>query len=298
VYQRKRRKDLRKPRKWVYALGVRYFILGVAPNTMKRLVSSILAVWACGAAFGEPGTVRFDAAAIKPADLTETMAFDRDGYHIRITSMSLEWLITWAYDIRTDRLDGKPAWLDSVKYDIVANAPPESLNIHRQPGEVSQFQLMMQTLLAERFHLAFHRETRNLPIYALVVAKGGLKVKLTEASGDRGLNPFSMPAGGRLAGTGVTAEMLANVLSGQIGRTVRDQTGLTGIFDFKLAWDPGMWDAAEMGDDAAPPRPASAGGDVSLFTALQSQLGFRLEGQKGPVEVLVIDHVERTPAED
>jgi uncharacterized protein (TIGR03435 family) len=264
---------------------------------MTRLMSGILAVCACSIAFGQPAPARFDAAAIKPADATETMAFDRDAYHIRVTSVSLEWLITWAYDVRTDRLAGEPAWLDSVKYDIVANAPPESLNIHRQPSEVSQLQLMMQTLLAERFQLALHRETRNLPIYALVAAKGGPKVKLTEASGDRGLNPFSMPGAGRLAGTGVTAEMLANVLSGQIGRTVRDQTGLTGIFDFKLEWDPGMWDAAEMDEGGAPQRPTSVGGGVSLFTALQSQLGLKLEGQKGPVEVLVIDHIERTPTD-
>jgi uncharacterized protein (TIGR03435 family) len=113
-----------------------------------------------------------------------------------------------------------------------------------------------------------------------------------------GLNPFSMPARGRLIGTGVTAEMLATVLSEQIGRSVRDQTGLKGIFDFKLEWDPAMWDAemASAGEGGLPAADDRNG--ASLFTAIQEQLGLKLEARKGPVEVLVIDRIERTPTEN
>jgi uncharacterized protein (TIGR03435 family) len=112
-----------------------------------------------------------------------------------------------------------------------------------------------------------------------------------------GLNPFSMPARGRLIGTGVSAEMLATVLSGQIGRSVQDQTGLKGIFDFKLEWDPAMWDP-EMGPPSEASPAANDPGGPSLFTAIQAQLGLKLEARKGPVEVLVIDHIERIPTEN
>jgi uncharacterized protein (TIGR03435 family) len=147
---------------------------------------------------------------------------------------------------------------------------------------------MMQALLAERFKLAVHRETRELPMYALVVAKGGHKIHLVEAPAVFGQTPFSMPAPGRLVGTQVTAEMLAKVLSDQLGRSVQDSTGLRGAFDFKLEWQP----------DSSDPQLDTRAVSASLFTALQEQLGLKLEARKGPVEILVIDHIENTPIEN
>ena len=202
-------------------------------------------------------------------------------------------LITWAYDVHSDRLLGIPKWLDSVRYDIVANAPQESRAVRREPGQVSQLQQMTQALLAERFKLIIHRETKELAMYALVVAKSGPKVHLTEAGEVMGQNPFNMPGRGRLIGTQVSTGMLAKVLSDQLGRSVQDHTGLKGVFDFTLEWEPDMQSTSAEGMPAGPAQTGS-----SLFTAIQEQLGLKLEPRKGPVEVLVIDHIESTPTEN
>src|SRR5262249_54026845 len=152
----------------------------------------------------------------KPSHPAQAIAFRRSGYRITTTSTSLEWLITWAYDVHSDRLYGKPNWLDSVRYDIAANAPEDSRSSRREPGQTSPLQEMMRTLLAERFKLAIHRETRNLPMYALVVSKTGIKFRLMEAGNTTSQSPFSMPGSGRLSGNQVSTQMLAKVLSNQL----------------------------------------------------------------------------------
>jgi uncharacterized protein (TIGR03435 family) len=264
---------------------------------MRVLSRGIPVLFAYCIAYGQSveTPTAFEVAAIKPSAPTQTIAFKHSGYRVATTGTSLEWLITWAYDVYSDHLYGKPQWLDSVRYDIVANGPEESETAVRPPGQISPLQQMMQALLAERFKLAVHRETRDLPIYALVVARSGLKVRLTEAPDIMGQNPFSMPGSGRLIGTGVTAEMLAKVLSHQLGRSVQDQTGLQGVFDFKLEWAP---DPQTGGAGGAPPEPVDLRTGSSLFSAIQEQLGLKLEARKGPGEVLVIDHIERTPTEN
>jgi uncharacterized protein (TIGR03435 family) len=234
-------------------------------------------LFACvAAAFAQSPS--FELASIKPSDPAAAISIRRSGHRIATTSTSLEFLITWAYDIRNDRLAGKPGWLDSVRYDVVASAGEDDRpSPPRRPGQPTELQQMMQTLLGERFKLVIHRETRELQVYALVMAKGGARVHLTEAPDVMGQSPFNMPGAGRLTGTQVSAAMLANVLSGQLNRTVQDQTGLQGVFDFKLEWEP---------DPLA----------GNLFTAIQEQLGLKLEARKGPVEVVVIDHIERVPS--
>ncbi len=243
----------------------------------------------------EQGSIAFEVASIKPADPTQSIAFRRSGYRIATTSTSLEWLITWAYDIPSDRLYGKPGWLDTVRYDIVANAPQNSEPVRSQPGQPTRLQRMMQTLLADRFKLAVHSEKKELPMYALIAASGGAKIQLRDAGGEANQNPFSMPGRGNLIGTQVSTEMLAKVLSNQVGVWVQDQTGLKGVFDFKLTWEP---DTEVIGAETAtlPPSPIRAGS--SIFTAIQEQLGLKLQARKGMVEVLVIDHIERTPTEN
>jgi uncharacterized protein (TIGR03435 family) len=222
----------------------------------------------------------FEVASIKPSGPDARISIQRSGYRIATTATSLEWLIAWAYDVHRDRLYGKPKWLDSALYDIVANGPE---NFKREPGRIGPLQEMMQTLLADRFKLAIHSEIRELPMYSLVVASGGAKVHLQEMPQSIGQTPFRMTARGRLTGTMVTAAMLAKVLSEQLGRSVDDQTGLKGVFDFTLEWEP---DEAE------------ARGGASLFTAVHEQLGLKLEARKGPVEVFVIDRIERNPTEN
>jgi uncharacterized protein (TIGR03435 family) len=234
-------------------------------------------------------------ASIKPSDPAHTIAIRRSGYRLETSNTSLQMLVAWAYDVYSDRLYGKPSWLDSVQYDIVANGPEGSRPLRREPGQVSPLQQMMRTLLADRFKLIIHRETRKLPMYALVAAKTGPKVRLTEPGDSMSQNPFSMPGRGRLIGTQVSAEMLAKVLSDQLSRSVQDRTALKGVFDFVLEWEP---DTQSIGADDTPAPSAGVRTGPSLFSALQEQLGFRLEPRKGPVEILVIDHIERTPTEN
>jgi len=166
---------------------------------------------------------------------------------------------------------------------------------------------MLQDLLAERFGLKAHRETREMPVYALVIAKGGSK--LAEAKEDAppliaGANepgpggapplPFRAPmmrmGRGELIGQELSTADIARQLSGMTGRAVIDKTGLTGKYDIRLKWTPDEPPSA-IGTEG--PRPETPDSAPSLFTALQEQLGLKLEPQKGPVEQIVIDHVDK-----
>lgn len=146
------------------------------------------------------------------------------------------------------------------------------------PGNTTPEQLrpMLQALLAERFKLALHKETRQLPTYALTVAKGGPKIHPVDEG-----QPKTSGGVGHLEATRIGMRKLADLLARQEGVPVTDSTGLTGVFDFTLEWTP---DNASPSDNGA-----------SIFTALQEQLGLKLDARKGPVEVLVIDAVEKSP---
>ncbi len=167
-----------------------------------------------------------------------------------------------------DNAISAPDWLNFERYDIAAKYPVGT--------PLDQVRVMLQNLLADRFKLKMHRESKELPIYALVAAKNG--PKLTEsAPGTQGSIGMS---NGHLSGKGrASLVALADRLSGpvfQLGRPVMDRTGISELYDFSLDWAP----------DTEP----------SLFTALQEQLGLRLEAQKGAVEVIVVDSMERKPS--
>jgi uncharacterized protein (TIGR03435 family) len=244
------------------------------------LVSSIIAQGQADNAI-----VAFEVASIKPSDPNQTISFKRSGYHIATRGASLEWLICWAYDIHTDRLVNKPRWLESMRYDIVANGPWDRPLPRAVPGEVSGLQRMMQKLLADRFKLVLHVESREVAMDALVVAPGGLKVKLSDRPEIFGQNPFRVTAPGRLHGTEVSMDMLAKALSSQLGRSVRNETGIEGVFDFNLEWAPDTHsDGFETG--------------ASLFTAIREQLGLKLEARKGSARVFAIDSIEPLPTEN
>ena len=181
---------------------------------------------------------------------------------------------------------GGPGWLNSAKFDIEAKAD-ESVDAEMQKLDSDagrlQKQKMLQALLAERFALKTHVETRELPIYALVVAKNGPKLEKSKANGTSiNWRTGQITVQGSDSTVGLLAEQLTKVLD----RVVVDKTGIQGRFAISLNWTP---------DDGAAANSSGSLADASgpsVFTAIQEQLGLKLVSQKGPVQVLVIDHVE------
>jgi uncharacterized protein (TIGR03435 family) len=171
-------------------------------------------------------------------------------------------------------LDG-PSWLSSTRFDIQAKADPDQIKSRTSEQLRELKQQMLQTLFADRFHLKVHQETRVLPAYDLVVAKGGVKLQPSHSNGK------SIGMGhAHFNGEGLTMDLIVERLSKIIGRVIVDKTNLTDRYDFKLQWTP---DDASATDDSAP----------SFFTAIQEQLGLKLESAKEPVPVLVVDHIEQ-----
>ena len=185
-----------------------------------------------------------------------------------------------AYDITDRQISGGPNWLDSDTYDIYAKA--------ERPTSREQIYLMLQTLLADRFKLSLHRETRELPVYALVVEKGGPKLKLHENADS--VQP-SIKAGAKsgLVFQNVPLSRLAWFLSTQVDRTVLDQTGIKGSYDFDLEWTPDPSAKDHTLDNSSGPEPFS----TSIFSAVREQLGLKFESQRGPVLFLSVEHVEK-----
>lgn len=212
--------------------------------------------------------------------------------------VTMHQLIQEAYGIyENDRILAEPNWVKSQKFDVEAKvddadeAALTSLDIH-QRGQ------MLQALLADRFKLAAHIESRERPIYALVIAKNGPRLKETKSDsippgmikGIGGLVRRSLS--GELSVEWMTMGSLAHMLTPYVDRLVVDKTGLTAHYDFKLDWAPDNGAATAIGGATGSPIPAAPAGP-SIFTALQEQLGLKLEAQKGPVEVIVIDHIEQ-----
>jgi uncharacterized protein (TIGR03435 family) len=211
------------------------------------------------------------------------------------TNVSLKNLIQYeAYDIPQLRILGGPKWLDSTRFDIEAKMDDaEAAQLKALDYEHSrvQAQAMFQQLLADRFQLKVHWETRELPVYALAVAKKGAKLQpAKDTTGNTGTSSNSRGSGVQFTATGQTVTQLAQSLTSsaahELGREVIDKTGIEGKYDVSLNWtrDTG---AASAGTDGN----AQESGP-SIFTAIQEQLGLKLEPSKAPVRVLVIDRAE------
>jgi uncharacterized protein (TIGR03435 family) len=237
----------------------------------------------------------FEVASIKPAAPGALGFRSRftPGGRFTASNISLKELIAAMWRIPEFQISGGPAWLGSARYDI--SAKPEN---NPKDGDVMP---MIQSLLADRFQLRFHRETRELPILALVVARkdGKLGARLTESKDCSAVDP-SKPGCGRInrsprtiRATSVSLGTLAHSLAEILGRTVVDKTGLTGTFDISVEWAPDDAQLAMLPPGV--PRPTSDG--PSIFVAIQEQLGLKLESQKGPVEMFVIDRAEK-PSEN
>jgi len=241
----------------------------------------------------------YDVASVKPNKANDGMMRimnHPDGFSC--TNISLKTLIGNAYGIRQDLITGGPAWADSVGFDVEAKVSGEDVEAFKKlTGR--QRNSLLQALLADRFHLKVHHETKTLPMYDLLIAKGGSRLKANapappspdaakdpEAAKPRGMMTMGP---GMLKGQGLPMASIANQLSYALQATVSDKTGLTGDFDFELKWTP---------DDAGPTNAdTSSEPNISIFTAVQEQLGLKLQPTKGPVDTLVIDHAEQ-PAEN
>jgi bla regulator protein BlaR1 len=256
----------------------------------------------------------YDVASIKPnksGDDMVRMMSEPDG--LTATGATLDLLIQNAYGVRDSQILGAPSWFRSERYDIAAKmdgSTAEELRKLSEDQRKVERDRMLQALLSDRFQLRFHSDTKELPVYALVITKNGPKLRQAKPD-DTYPNGFKGPedrptggagmmlmqlGGGQITGQGVPLADLVKQLSQQLKRTVQDKTGLMGKYDFTLRWTPD--------ESQGPPGPARIDntpppGDSgpSIFTAIQEQLGLKLESQTGPVEILVIDHVEK-PSEN
>jgi len=199
-------------------------------------------------------------------------------------------MIEYAYNLRSYQIAGGPGWTNTATWEMAAKVdqPPADWPTLTVEARNNISHKRMQTVLAQRFGFKCHFEMQELPVYNLVIAKGGAKLASTPANATE-KNSFSSHGENgknRMQGAGVTMDSLASNLSQSLGRTAFNKTGLTGIYNFALTWTS---DAGDGSTDA----PADASSGPSLFTAVDEQLGLRLQSAKGPVVVLVIDSLER-----
>jgi uncharacterized protein (TIGR03435 family) len=320
-------------------------------------VTIIVALFTAGLIWGQPAdkALSFDVASVKPAAPPKPDAQGRiliggpsggpgtkDPGRIRYPFTSLKNLLTIAYDVKSFQITG-PATLDTERFEINATMPPATT--------MAEFRAMLRNLLAERFKLVIHRETRELPIYSLVVAKSGPKLKESAEAPPEDPNaepappPFPpggpkigpdgfpvmppgirppggallmmmMPGRARLFGQQQTIESLTTRLTQQLNRPVLDATGLMGKYDITLTYSTeGLTGSGPLGPLPPPPASPPAGGVAvpvgnagvfvpegdappDIFAAIQSQLGLKRESKKGPVQLIIVDHVEKTPTEN
>lgn len=215
----------------------------------------------------------------------------------KATNIPLEALIENAYGIREDLISGVPGWARSDRFDLYAKmVNPDMEQLDKLTPE--QHMGMLLAVLKDRFHLQAHLETKTLPVYDLVVAKGGAKftgangadpavVAALSKSGLTGAGSMMM-SDSELTAHGVPLSTLIYSLSSRLSRTIIDKTGLTGKYDFELKWTP----EGQTGGDADNGQTDEQSSASSIFTALQTQLGLKLQSSKGPVVTLVVDHIE------
>ena len=258
----------------------------------------------------------FEAASIKPqspssdGSIRTMVQYPANG-RLTAAGATVKSLICVAYGISDFQVIGGPNWIEEDRYDVQAS-PGSALEelIQKMISEESRLvrHQMLQALLADRFKLVLHHDTKELPIYSLEVAKGGAKLHETKPDdanpdaanapahpGNKGRMRMSVDSGSfEMTAQGMAIDGLARQLASQLGSTVRNNTGLTGIYDFTLRFMPedARMDASGPGGSGASTSLADNGG-TSIFAAVQDQLGLKLESKKGPVDVVVVDHVDK-----
>lgn len=247
--------------------------------------------------------LKFEVASIKPSKPDAQGGFIRfmPGGGLNMSNVPLRFMITFAYDVRDFQVSGGAGWVGTERFDVMARPEHAAAEVPDDPAKMTdgqrktvrdQMAERLRALLADRFQLVVHKETKEQPIYALVVSKNGAKLK--EAKVVEGARQGMSMNRGRLEGMAAPMEMLGQTLSNVTERPVVDKTGLTGKYDFVLEWTPEAGaDARAQGFGDGVTSPAPAPGGPTIFTALQEQLGLRLESQKGSVQNIVIDRAEK-----
>jgi len=267
-------------------------------------IPAILALTGIGYSQTAP-RAEFEVASVKINTASAPMVrifFARGNPRFAATNITLRMLITFAWNVKNFQISGGNGVIDTGRYDIEAKATEAKPTLER-------IRSMLQALLADRFKLTVHRETKEVPIYALVAAKGGTRLVEPKENGCVEFDPASLPGPGQpqrmfcglligpntAKGGKIAMKELTDGLSNILGRPVVDKTGYTGKFDVALEFSQegidtvGMFAGAPFivgkspDDDSRP----------SIFSALQEQLGLKLESQKGPAELLIIDHAEK-----
>jgi len=255
---------------------------------MARTLLAILFVSTAMAQSPRPAFTEFEVAAVKPAEANAVGRWIRmqTVHQFVAHNSTLLYLIAPAYNVSPHAISGGPAWVDADRFEITAKAPGEI-----RPTWDEQM-AMLRKLLADRFQLTFHREPREMPAYVLTVAKGGSKLKESAPAAvpPEGPPPLVFvlaPDVVRMNARGVTlAEVVSVMQRAALPHPVLDRTGLTGLYDFDLEFAPDetVFGGVLKATDTSRP---------GLFTAIQQQLGLRLESTKAAVDTIVIDRAER-----
>ena len=245
------------------------------------LTVGIAALWASEVLAQVPSP-RFEVATLKLSPPPEGDRIDINlgkflNGRLTLNNVTLKDAIKFAYELVSDDLISGPDWNRAVRFDIEALAPPET--------SMAQVHLMTRELLAERLHLVLRREEKTVRHLALVAGKDGAKLRRAKPDAAASKGP---QAPGRIVHNQMPMSMLATLLSRFERQTIVDLTGLAGLFEVKLEWAP---DRALQKEDQSGPPPDRPG----LFAAVQEQLGLKLEGRRGPLEVLVVEQASKTP---
>ncbi len=235
----------------------------------------------------------FEVSSVKPSDPNSNggfYGFQLSG--VEIKNGTLKGMIETAYDARQFQIIGGPGWIETDRYDVLTKLSPEDEKTlpPAGPERNTQLRLRMRAVLAERFQLKIHMETREQLVYSLVIGKNGSKMKEVDPSlGSYGISSNC----GVMKGTRTKISNLAIVLSRELRHPVIDHTNLTGLYDFEMAYAPETGCGSPQANAGSTTTEAAPLERASVFTAIQEQLGLKLESTKGPVQVIVIDRVEK-----
>ena len=238
-----------------------------------------------------------DTVAVAPSYATVSIKPDKSGLQrqglklgpgeLIVTNETLQMMIRDAFQIEFDQIHGGPDWLNTERYDVQAKVDKSALeklkNLGQEQGDLEQ-RRMLQALLADRFRLAVHRDTRAVQGYDLVVAENGPKLQQSLPGDAEAQGRVIQVGNGHITGREVPIATLASLLSEQLGQTVVDRTGLTNHYDVTLEWP-------TSGDGQGPSSIESS--KAAILAAVQDELGLKLEPREAPMEILVIDHVEK-----